>query len=639
MEAVYTYLLVVVGLVLVILILAYAVYKLYTQLIARNHVFRITDMVYDASSGLAATQKKYQVNNILSEDFHINAGDVQMLNQIACGTYGEVYEGTWQGTSIAIKKLYNREKFRGETLKKFEKETLMMGKLRHPNVILFIGVVVDPQNLWIVTEFMGRGSLHDVIHDFNQKLSWHLVIAMAMDAARGMQYLHHFKPPIVHCDLKSKNILVDNQYNVKVCDFGMSKVRNDEQATNLAVGTIQWTAPEVIRDERHTEKADVYSFGIVLWELVSRSAPYKELNHLEIAIAVAYDCPPRRPPLFPDCPLEYTDVMQSCWSASPLDRPSFDVVLNLLKNAFHNCDKFPPHPFAILDKIGDHMMPQLPISIHARNDGKYYRDQKLHIGIEYPDFEKAIQHQQPAIEADRVSRASKTLIAELGSNSRNRFDYTFDSSSSTDSQDVDYPTYRARTVVKNHWQIPYEDLKIIQQVGNGSFGVVSKGIWRDTEVAVKVLSNQNLGTKRLEEFKGEVSMMCELRHPNVVLFMGACLEPPHVCLVTEFMPRGNMYDVLHTQSLAMDWIRILTMASDAARGMNYLHCWNPPIIHRDLKSSNLLVGENWHVKVSVSSFLLISAFSARRDSCRVLKRGSPRHSFPYDILACGMVFL
>ncbi|CAK7335460.1 unnamed protein product [Dovyalis caffra] len=142
--------------------------------------------------------------------------------------------------------------------------------------------VYSPERLAIVTEFLPRGSLFKTLHKNSQALDIRRRLKMALDVARGMNYLHHRNPPIVHGDLKSSNLLVDKNWTVKVGDFGLSKWK---YATFLTAksgrGTPQWMAPEVLRNEPSNEKSDVFSFGVILWELMTLSIPWIKLNSLQ----------------------------------------------------------------------------------------------------------------------------------------------------------------------------------------------------------------------------------------------------------------------------------------------------------------------------------------------------------------------
>ncbi|XP_057973897.1 serine/threonine-protein kinase CTR1 isoform X2 [Malania oleifera] len=148
-------------------------------------------------------------------------------------------------------------------------------------------------------------------------------------------------------------------------------------------------------------------------------------------------------------------------------------------------------------------------------------------------------------------------------------------------------------------EISWDELHIKERVGAGSFGTVHRAEWHGSDVAVKVLTVQDFQDDQLKEFLREVAIMKRVRHPNVVLFMGAVTKRPHLSIVTEYLPRGSMYRLIHrpTSGEVLDHRRRLRMALDVAKGINYLHRLNPPIVHWDLKSPNLLVDKNWTVKV------------------------------------------
>ncbi|XP_054804335.1 serine/threonine-protein kinase EDR1-like isoform X2 [Prosopis cineraria] len=146
-------------------------------------------------------------------------------------------------------------------------------------------------------------------------------------------------------------------------------------------------------------------------------------------------------------------------------------------------------------------------------------------------------------------------------------------------------------------EIPWEDFIIGERIGLGSYGEVFRADWNGTEVAVKKFLDQDFSGAALAEFKREVRIMRRLRHPNIVLFMGAVTRPPNLSIISEFLPRGSLYKILHRPNCQIDEKRRIKMALDVARGMNCLHTSMPTIVHRDLKSPNLLVDNNWNVKI------------------------------------------
>jgi serine/threonine protein kinase len=124
-------------------------------------------------------------------------------------------------------------------------------------------------NLCIVTEFVRQGCLKDILGNRTMKLTWVQRLRMLKSAALGINYLHTLPQCIIHRDLKPSNLLVDENWNVKIADFGFARIK-EENATMTRCGTPCWTAPEIIRGEKYAEKADVYSFGIIMWEMLTR---------------------------------------------------------------------------------------------------------------------------------------------------------------------------------------------------------------------------------------------------------------------------------------------------------------------------------------------------------------------------------
>uniref|UniRef100_A0A0D9VGK3 non-specific serine/threonine protein kinase n=1 Tax=Leersia perrieri TaxID=77586 RepID=A0A0D9VGK3_9ORYZ len=226
------------------------------------------------------------------EDLIIPWSELVLKEKIGAGSFGTVHRADWNGSDVAVKILMEQD-FHPERLKEFLREVAIMKSLRHPNIVLFMGAVTQPPNLSIVTEYLSRGSLYRILHKHgaSENLDEKRRLSMAFDVAKGMNYLHKRNPPIVHRDLKSPNLLVDKKYTVKVCDFGLSRLKaNTFLSSRTAAGTPEWMAPEVIRDEPSNEKSDVYSFGVILWELMTLQQPWSALNPAQRTLATTLFC-------------------------------------------------------------------------------------------------------------------------------------------------------------------------------------------------------------------------------------------------------------------------------------------------------------------------------------------------------------
>lgn len=146
--------------------------------------------------------------------------------------------------------------------------------------------------------------------------------------------------------------------------------------------------------------------------------------------------------------------------------------------------------------------------------------------------------------------------------------------------------------------IPFNELQFDRLLGKGSQGEVFKARWRGLDVAVKKVDVRTVEEAIVEEFCMEADMLRRLRHPNLTLFLGVCLEHPHLCIATELVKRGSLFDLIHDAHSPLTWRQSLVIAADIARAMVYLHAHQPPLLHRDLKSLNILIDENWRAKVA-----------------------------------------
>ncbi|XP_022720003.1 serine/threonine-protein kinase EDR1-like isoform X2 [Durio zibethinus] len=285
------------------------------------------------SQGSSSSKRDNESNTMV--DCEIRWEDLHLAEEVGQGSYAVVYHGIWNGSDVAVKVYFSGE-YKESTLLDYKKEIDIMRKLRHPNVLLFMGAVYSQERLAIVTEFLPRGSLFKALHKNNQTLDVRRRMRMALDVARGMNYLHHRNPPIVHRDLKSSNLLVDRNWNVKVGDFGLSRWKNGTYLTTKSGrGTPQWMAPEVLRNEPSNEKSDVFSFGVILWELMTVSIPWSNLNSLQVVGVVGFM--DRRLDLPEGLDPQVSSIIRDCWRSDPENRPSFEDIINRMTGIVPKC--------------------------------------------------------------------------------------------------------------------------------------------------------------------------------------------------------------------------------------------------------------------------------------------------------------
>ncbi|XP_061994144.1 uncharacterized protein LOC133712085 [Rosa rugosa] len=271
----------------------------------------------------------------------IKNDDLEEIRELGSGTYGAVFHGKWKGSDVAIKRIKascfaGRPSERERLIADFWKEALILSSLHHPNVVSFYGIVRDGPDgsLATVTEFMVNGSLKQFLQKKDRTIDRRKRLIIAMDAAFGMEYLHGKN--IVHFDLKCENLLVnmrDPQRPVcKIGDLGLSKVKQQTLVSGGVRGTLPWMAPELLSGKSHmvTEKIDVYSFGIVMWELLTGDEPYTDMHCASIIGGIVNNT--LRPQIPTWCDPEWKSLMESCWGSEPAQRPSFSEISQKLRN-------------------------------------------------------------------------------------------------------------------------------------------------------------------------------------------------------------------------------------------------------------------------------------------------------------------
>jgi serine/threonine-protein kinase CTR1 len=256
----------------------------------------------------------------------VTSEEIKYDEIIGKGSFGEVWNGYFRGKQVAIKKLNYLNK---QNIRDFIRELNIMCSLRHPNCVLFMGACLEETNMCIIMEYCSKGNLFDILHDVSQPIDYTRILQVLMEVAEGILYLHLNTPPILHRDLKSLNILVDENWNLKVSDFGLTDFKPDvEGTTNLQLGTPFWLAPEAMENQIFTEASDVYSFGMIIWEMFTRDIPFNNLNPHQAALAVISE---DKRPIIPNfVPPKFAQLINDCWTREPAARPTVPQILEKL---------------------------------------------------------------------------------------------------------------------------------------------------------------------------------------------------------------------------------------------------------------------------------------------------------------------
>ncbi|XP_050781765.1 mitogen-activated protein kinase kinase kinase 12 isoform X1 [Gopherus flavomarginatus] len=234
------------------------------------------------------------------------------LQWVGSGAQGAVFLGRFHGEEVAVKKVRDLK----------ETDIKHLRKLKHPNIITFKGVCTQAPCYCLIMEFCAQGQLYEVLRA-GRKVTPSLLVDWSMGIAGGMNYLHLHK--IIHRDLKSPNMLITYDDVVKISDFGTSKELSDKSTKMSFAGTVAWMAPEVIRNEPVSEKVDIWSFGVVLWELLTGEIPYKDVDSSAIIWGVGSNS--LHLPVPSGCPDGFKILLRQCWNSKPRNRPSFRQIL------------------------------------------------------------------------------------------------------------------------------------------------------------------------------------------------------------------------------------------------------------------------------------------------------------------------
>ncbi|KAL9903369.1 mitogen-activated protein kinase kinase kinase 13 wallenda isoform 2-T2 [Glossina fuscipes fuscipes] len=257
-----------------------------------------------------------EIKNQKTEDWEIPFEAITDLHWLGSGAQGAVFSGRLKNETVAVKKVKDVK----------ETDIKHLRKLDHENIIKFKGVCTQSPVFCIIMEFCPFGPLQNILKT-EKVMKPSRLVSWSKQIALGMQYLHSHK--IIHRDLKSPNILISTNETVKISDFGTSREWNEISTKMSFAGTVAWMAPEVIRNEPCSEKVDIWSYGVVLWEMLTCEIPYKDVDSSAIIWGVGNNA--LKLPIPSTCPEGFKLLINLCWHVKPRCRPSFRHILSHLE--------------------------------------------------------------------------------------------------------------------------------------------------------------------------------------------------------------------------------------------------------------------------------------------------------------------
>jgi len=273
---------------------------------------------------------------ISSLDAHtaIEWTEIELMQSIGQGSFGEVYKSRWHAAYVAVKKIHPELLDNTDAVNNFYREADILKKLKpHPNTVLFFGITKEPVAL--IMEFCEKGSLYQYLHS-SAEIPIVSKRRFLIGVARGMIHLHFYN--IIHRDLAARNILLTGNFDVKVSDFGFSRFGGDlENRIRTPVGPVNWFPPEALKGQIFSSKTDVWSFGVVIWEVITRQDPFSDKTPADVISGVSNTGLTLEAPK--DCPQDLANLMQLCFRQTPSERPTFMEILAILEQ--ENVDYVP----------------------------------------------------------------------------------------------------------------------------------------------------------------------------------------------------------------------------------------------------------------------------------------------------------
>ncbi|KAL2523012.1 Receptor-like protein kinase FERONIA [Forsythia ovata] len=584
--------------------------------------------VLDTNSGTRnkiSSSREYECRQFSINEIQSSTNNFDPKFLIGSGGYGKVYKGSIDGgsTAVAIKRLKSESR-QGDN--EFWTEIKMLSKFRHEHLVSLIGFCNDGQERLLIYQYMAKGTVSDHLYKLNRNgrtnppLSWELRLKISIGAARGLYYLHS-RHRVIHRDVKSSNILLDENWIAKISDFGLSKMgpANDSFShisTNVK-GTFGYLDPEYFLTRKLTRKSDVYAFGVVLFEILSgRPAIDIRLEEEQHSLAGwARHCVREGKvdrlidhslmgQISPACLKVFVGIAGRCLHTQPHGRPAMaDVVMSL--------------ELALVLQQNKDSIEQVE---EDENVGRTYSDQSdgvismddISISPPKDNSERAtgdeIPGSSPKIKGSDQKNAKTKRKDNSNSNLSQRWWWDpFGVLPRTPSKTKASPL--PQEVVFRHYSLQEiqkatNNFHISLFIGYGGSDDVYKGYIDGVQKVVAIRRSRTresrLSMANELQSKKEIQMQPSPSQDHVTSLIGYCDSQSDMMLVYAYMTNGTLHEQLHDPCKdPLPWKRRLQICIGAARGLSYLQSIiKQTTLHRDFKSTNIWLDENWVPEVS-----------------------------------------
>eukprot|EP01026_Neomeris_dumetosa_P001285 TRINITY_DN10319_c0_g1_i7.p1 TRINITY_DN10319_c0_g1~~TRINITY_DN10319_c0_g1_i7.p1 ORF type:complete len:861 (-),score=134.17 TRINITY_DN10319_c0_g1_i7:1166-3748(-) len=346
------------------------------------------------------------------DDFDLNVDfdtELELKERLGTGAFGSVYRAIWAAKKLEVavkivhahilEQLMDDISQGGSSFNSFIGEISLLSRMDNPHIVKSYGACLKPPNVCLLLEYVNNGSLDSFIQYYPGEIPIPVVLRMALGIAEGLAALH---PTVVHRDLKPQNVLLDDSYNVKLADFGMSRMKeNTFLSDSMVKGTPSYIAPEVFKGENVDEKCDVYALGLIIWEMVSKERPWQDLN-LPVVIMARVAVKHERPIIPETCPPELSRLIARCWDPNPRERPSAHEVaqkLILLRRSSRGAKSQKSDDTAFQETLAT-LQSKTPSKMQDEKDAQYQSTTS-----DYNFSQYSIQSSYPEIQMSQIQEA------------------------------------------------------------------------------------------------------------------------------------------------------------------------------------------------------------------------------------------